>query len=355
MTPTFDKIHSKFRLNGNFYDAEALQEVAYSLVKEGATYEKAMGDFLIDWMDSRDTVSVKTSGSTGAPKIMKVSKQAMVNSAIATGNYFKMKPGDTALHCLPSHYISGKMMLVRAMVLGLDMDFVEPSSQPIFDYDKSYDFCAMIPLQLQNTKSYIHHIKTLIIGGAAISDSLKNAVQNLKTKIYATYGMTETVSHIAVKRINGKEIMPYFKVFPKVKIAQDSRGCLVIDAPLLTPEPLITNDVVTIISASQFELLGRVDNVINSGGVKLFPEQIEAKLASAISQRFMISAIPDELLGQKLILVLEGINSEVDSKAFERLDKFEVPKEIYCLPKFVETATGKIQRSATFNLLKFNN
>lgn len=351
MTPTFDKIHLKFKLNSNYYAADELQEVAYSLIKEGAYYERVMGDFLMDWLDRKDYVNVRTSGSTGQPKLMRISKQAMVNSAIATGNYFKMKPGDRALHCLPTHYIAGKMMLVRAMVLGLELDFVEPSTQPVFDYDIPYDFCAMVPLQLQSTKKYIYNIKTLIIGGAAISKPLEEAIQGLKTKIYATYGMTETVSHIAVKRMNGKQKMDYFKVFPKVHISQDERDCLVIEAPRLTSEKLVTNDVVKIHSDSEFQLIGRMDNVINSGGVKLFPEQIEDKLSDQIKQRFFIAAIADQELGEKLVLILENGKNTIDPVIFERLNKFEIPREIFMVPKFKETATGKIQRKETLKLL----
>ena len=352
MTPTFDKIHLKFKLNANYYDAEDLKEVAYSLVKEGAPYEKVMGDFLMDWLDSNDYIDVKTSGSTGQPKLMKVSKQAMVNSSIATGDYFKMLPGQTALLCLPTHYIAGKMMLVRAMILGLDLDFVDPTSQPVFDYAKTYDFCAMVPLQLKNTLADINNIKTLIIGGAAISKPLEEAIQGLKTKIYATYGMTETVSHVAVKAMNGKKKSDYFKVFPKVTISQDNRGCLVIDAPKVSSERLVTNDVVELHSASEFELLGRIDNMINSGGVKFFPEQIEEKLANQIKERFFIASEPDADLGEKLILILESDSNKLQTSVFKDLNKLEIPKEVYAIPKFIETASGKVQRKDTMKLLK---
>ena len=242
-------------------------------------------------------------------------------------------------------------MLVRAMILGLELDFVDPTTQPVFDYDKTYDFCAMIPLQLKNTVGYIHNIKTLIIGGAAISKSLEAAIQGLKTKIYATYGMTETVSHIAVKAMNGKKKSDYFKVFPKVTISQDDRGCLVIEAPKLTPERLVTNDVVKLHTAAEFELLGRIDNMVNSGGVKLFPEQIEAKLMNQIKERFFIASEPDADLGQKLILILESDTNTLKTSEFKGLEKFEIPKAVYAISKFKETPTGKIQRKDTLKLL----
>src|SRR5690606_11997668 len=159
MTPTFDKIHYRFKLNSNNYTFNELKEVAYSLVKEGEYYERVMGEFLMNWLDTKDYIEVKTSGSSGQPKLIKVSKQSMVNSAIATGDYFKMEPGDKALHCLPTHYISGKMMLVRAMILGLELDFVEPTSQPVFDYDVDYDLCSVIPFHLQNILHFQIKIK----------------------------------------------------------------------------------------------------------------------------------------------------------------------------------------------------
>ncbi len=352
MTPAFDKIHLKFKLNSNNYNFDELKEVAYSLIKEGEYYERVMGEFLMDWLDKNDFIEVKTSGSSGQPKLIKVSKQSMVNSAIATGNYFKMKPGDKALHCLPTHYISGKMMLVRAMILGLELDFVEPTSQPVFDYDIAYDFCAVIPLQLQNILPYLDRIKTVIVGGASVSKTLEAAIQDSKSKVYATYGMTETVSHIAVKALNGKYKSPYFSVFPNVVISQDNRGCLVIDAPKLSSEKVVTNDIVTIHSDKEFDFVGRFDTMINSGGVKLFPEQIEAKLEGKIGGRFFISSQNDEALGEKLILIVEGNDVALPKDVFEGLDKFEIPKDVFAIPKFTETATGKIQRKKTLKLLK---
>jgi O-succinylbenzoic acid--CoA ligase len=352
MTPTFDKIHARFKLNNIHYDFEELKEVAYSLIKEGAPFEKNMGDFLLDWLNHDNYIKVKTSGSTGLPKLMKVNKQAMVNSAIATGDYFKMEPGDSALLCLPTHYIAGKMMLVRAMILGLELDFVEPNSHPVFDYGKPYDFCAMIPLQVQNQLNYLNNIKTLIVGGASISKTLESKIQDLNTHVFATYGMTETVTHIAVKALNGKQKMKHFNVFPKVKISTDKRNCLVIEAPYLSKEKVFTNDIVTLVSDSEFDIVGRIDNMINSGSVKLFPERIEAKLELKIKERFFIASEKDEKLGQKLILLLESKTNTIKPSVFKELDKFEIPKTIYTIPKFVYTVTGKIQRQETLKLLK---
>lgn len=352
MTPSFDKVHLKFKLNGNKYDHDQLKEVAYSLIKEGEVYEKVTGNFLLDWLDEKDHIKVKTSGSTGAPKYIKLSKQAMVNSSIATGNYLKLKSGNSALHCLPTNYIAGKMMLVRAMVLGLEMDLVEPTAQPIFDYNKVYHFTAMLPMQLQLTLTYLHNVKIILVGGSSVSKHLIELTQSIKSKVYATYGMTETASHIALRPLNIKMKVPYFKTLPKISISQDERGCLVIDAPKLSKEKVITNDIVKLHSATEFEWLGRIDNVINSGGVKLFPEQIEEKLKGAIKNQFFIASEPNTKLGEQLILVLESDSDNLDTSLFDRLEKFEVPKKVYTVPKFKMTTTGKIRRLETLKLIK---
>lgn len=343
-TPTYDKIHAKFKLNGNKYTFEELKELAYSFIKEGEPYEIITGDFLLDWLDEKDYINVRTSGSTGKPKTIRLRKQAMVNSSIATGNFLKLKPSYTALHCLPSNYIAGKMMLVRAIILGLEMDLVEPTSQPVFDYDKVYNFTAMLPMQLESTLLYLHNIKLIIVGGSSVSKHLIELSQSIKAKVFATYGMTETASHIALKPLNNKSLEHYFKVLPHVSISQDERGCLVIDAPKVSKEKVITNDIVKLHSATEFEWLGRIDNVINSGGVKLFPEQIEEKLKGKIPQQFFIASEPNDTLGNQLILVIESDSDMLDPKVFKGLEKFERPKKVYNVPKFKMTSTGKIKR-----------
>ncbi len=348
MTPTFDKIHLKFKLNGISYDHSDLKEVGYSLVKEGENYEKVIGDFLLDWLDDKPYLNVKTSGSTGISKNVLLQKQSMINSSLMTGDFFNLKPGDSALHCLPSRYIAGKMMLVRAMILGLELDMVAPSSNPAYDDQKHYDFCAMIPLQLQNSLNRLENIDTLIVGGASVSETVVKELSEANTKVFETYGMTETLSHIAVKRLNNSsEAESQFKILRDVSISQDDRDCLVIKAPELTENIVVTNDIVNLISKDSFEIIGRIDNMINSGGIKLFPELIEQKLQDKIEQRFIIASEADAELGEKVILILEGDSDTLDNSIFEELEKFEIPKKVYNLPKFIETETKKIQRHKT--------
>lgn len=341
------KVHNKFKLNGHHLDRDDLCRVAYSFIKEGADFEKPVGDFLLDWFDSKDYMELQTSGATGSPKNLIVSKQAMVNSALATGDFFGLKPSDKILNCLPVRFIAGKMMFIRAFILGLEMDFVAPSSNPLQRCDKMYDFCAMVPLQAQNSIDHLHHVKKLIVGGAPISIELAKKLIEIPTNVYETYGMTETVTHIAIRRISKS----FFEVMPHVSISQDERNCLVIDAPTILNDQIVTNDIVSIESPTQFKWLGRYDNIINSGGIKFLPESIEAKLDAKIDRRFFISSEPDQDLGEKLILIVEGEPFTLDAKTFDVLDKFEKPKQVYFLPKFEETYNGKVIRNATKAML----
>ncbi len=354
------EIHSKFKLNGISFDNEELKEVGYSLVKEGDSYEKAIGDFLLDWCNVGQNIEVKTSGSTGKPKHVGLKKEHMVNSALATGAYFKLEAGDSALLCISADFIAGKMMLVRAMVLGLQLDYVKPSSSPMDFVSKKYDFCAMVPLQFQNSIAKLDCIKTLIVGGAPLSKQHVKKLQNISTDIYETYGMTETLTHVAVKKIslnavNFSEVEMYFRGLPNIVFKTDDRNCLIIQAPKISDTSIITNDIVNLRSETEFEWLGRYDNIINSGGVKLIPESIEAKLASIIENRFFVSGVSDKILGQKMVLLIEGkvdkaalLERMKDAKTFQ---KFEIPKDIFNVPKFIETASGKVNRLETLKSL----
>nr|WP_299126945.1 AMP-binding protein [uncultured Winogradskyella sp.] len=358
MHPEYKNVHQLFKLNGIGYTYDNLIELAYNLIKEGETYEKSIGNFLTDWLNDNDDIAVNTSGSTGKPKVIRLKKQAMVNSALATGKFFNLEPGSSALHCLPSHYIAGKMMLVRAMVLGLEMDYIEPRSKLKLDRTKHYGFCAMIPLQLKNSLDHIKNIDTIIVGGTKVNVPLLETISTSKLKVYETYGMTETVTHVAVRQLQSKVLKgeTYFKALPNVMFAQDERQCLIVNAKKLVNEALVTNDVVDLKSEFSFELLGRFDNVINSGGVKLFPEQIEEKLQSVIEDRFIIAGQADEDLGERLVLIIENPRETVESinnkiKRVKGLAKFEVPKQICIVDKFVETVNGKIQRAKTLDLI----
>lgn len=337
---TYKNVHNLFKLNGFHLDKQDLCRVSYSLIKEGDEFEKSIGDFLLDWFDDNSYIDLQTSGTTGEPKIIRTEKQTMVNSALATGDFFELSPGDKALYCLPTKYIAGKMMLVRSFILGLDIDFVEPNSHPLAKNETKYDFVAMVPLQAQNSLAGLKNVKKMIVGGAKMSKPLEKSLLKVKTKVYETYGMTETITHIAAKKVGDKA----FSLLPNIQISQNDKNCLVIDAPKISVEPIVTNDLVEIINGNQFVFLGRIDNVVNSGGIKLIPEQIEEKLANEIHSRFFVGGIADSVLGEKLILVIEGEKQALDEVDFEMLDKYEKPKEVFYVSKFMETENGKIKR-----------
>jgi O-succinylbenzoic acid--CoA ligase len=337
---THKNVHNYFKLNGYHLNGKDLCRVGYSYIKEGDVYERAIGEFLLDWFDDKDYIEMTTSGTTGLPKLVRLEKQAMIQSALATGDFFGLEPGNKALLCLPVQFIAGKMMLVRSLILGLDLDVVSPSTEPLANNSTKYDFVAMVPLQVQNSIEGLKNVKKLIIGGAKMDSSLEEKLLLLKTEIYETYGMTETITHIAAKKVGDS----VFSILPNVKIAKDDRDCLVITIPSISDEPIVTNDLVELVNENQFIFLGRIDNVINSGGVKLIPEQIEAKLIGKIDARFFVTGIPDTVLGEKLILVIEGEKQEFAPDFFDVLGKFEKPKEIVFVPKFKENENGKLLR-----------
>ena len=348
MTSSSIYVHPKFKLNGLSYQFDDLYELAVDFEKSQTLHEIEIGKFLIEWLNNNNYISVPTSGSTGVPKKINILKAHTVNSAIATGTFFELPSETRALLCLPASYIAGKMMLVRAIILGWDLYIKAPEKDAITQYDRDYDFVAMVPYQAHYSLKSLNKIKKLIIGGGAISVDLNDQLQHVDTEVFATYGMTETITHIAVRRINGLAKSDYYNALPNVKFSLDKRDCLVIEASEVSDDKVVTNDLVKIISPSSFQYLGRIDNVVNSGGVKLFPEQIEAKLAKFIDVQFIIASEKNQTLGEQLILILEEDSSELipDIKtAFSTLSNYERPKKVYSFSKFPFTETGKIKRS----------
>jgi len=348
----FKAIHKNFRLNGiDFSSKKALLDYAKKVNEE-------IYKFIKNWLNDKDYVLVQTSGSTGKPKQINIQKVFMINSALATEKYFNLSANTSALLCLSPKYIAGKMMLVRAMVLGWQLDVVEPKSNP-FKGGKKYDFSAIVPLQLYHSLADIHKIKTIIVGGGKVSKSLQDRLRKQETNLFATYGMTETITHIAVKKLNNTSSQEqYFEVLANIIISKDERDCLVIEAPKISTEQIITNDLVEIINSNQFKWLGRFDNVINSGGIKISPEIVEEELTKIIKQRFFVASKKDTALGEKLILILEGkTNAKLKEKLqkeisqLKTISKYQKPKSIYFIDEFIETETRKINRKETFNQL----
>lgn len=348
-------LHPKFKLNGEgFSSAEALKERANHFVEKGNDEETAIGKFILEWLDNNDFITVKTSGSTGIPKNITLQKEHVFNSAEATVNYFDLKEDTKALLCLSSEYIAGKMMLVRAMMAGWDLYTVAPEKNPLENIEGNFDFTAMVPYQVFHSLADLNKVKKLIVGGGAVSSELEQQLQNVTTNVFATYGMTETISHIAVRPLNGKERSAIFSALPKVNFSLNEKGCLQIHASEISEEIVVTNDVVELLSPTSFKFLGRIDNVINTGGVKVHPEVVEEKLSLHLKQPFFIASEKDEALGERVILIIEiekQLKLEEYSEVFEALSAYEKPKNIYTLPQFFYTETGKIKRAGVLKTL----
>ncbi|PKA84550.1 O-succinylbenzoic acid--CoA ligase [Ulvibacter sp. MAR_2010_11] len=356
MNTTSPILHPAFTLNGlQFETVDELLQFAKGLEIEGDDYEVSIGKFIQKWFNQEDSIQVKTSGATGKSKKIRLRKDWMIHSAQATGTYFKVGEKTLALLCLPANFIAGKMMLVRAMVLGWNLHVVAPEKDALTQYDNDYDLVAMVPYQVLHSIDALPKVKKLIIGGGPVSMELEEKLQSVPTEVFATYGMTETSTHIAIRRINGPAKSEVFSALPNVKFATDDRNCLVIHAPEILGESIITNDIVELISPSSFRFVGRIDNMINTGGVKLFPEAIEAKLSEFIKLPFIITAEKDPELGERVVLIFEnGQDAEIPnySLAFAALEPFERPKKVYSISKFPYTVTGKIKRADVLQVLQ---
>jgi O-succinylbenzoic acid--CoA ligase len=331
--------------------------------KEGLYINQAL-EFCQNWLKGQNSFALQTSGSTGTPKSITVERSQMEISAAATGNFFAIQKHPLLLCCLNTEMIAGKMMLVRAMEWDADLILTKPKENPLEDLwiDAEFDFVAMVPMQVASclsqdfTLQKLKKIKTLVVGGAPSPKSLLEKISKEKISAYQTYGMTETVSHIALAKITGTELV--YETLPGVTIGTDTEKKLWIEAPMAKEKRLQTNDLVEILDAKHFTWIGRSDFTINSGGIKIQPEVLEAQMSPLVSMffgtsSFFLSSLADEKLGQKLILVIESIHPE-KQKAQELLHlmersfhKYQIPKEVIFVKEFVKTLSNKINKSET--------
>ena len=336
-----------------------------------------VNDFLQEWNSPSETLLVHTSGSTGKPKPMWVEKQRMLNSAHITCDFLGLRPGDSALLCMSLDYIAGKMMVVRSIERKLRLFSVKPSGHPLSDesltkmVEMDFDFVAMVPMQVYNTlqvpqeRERLSRIKHLIIGGGAIDDALAEELRSLPGAVWSTYGMTETLSHIALRRLNGEEASEWYQPFDSVGVSLNSDGCLVIDAPLVCSEPLVTNDIAEIkqqetsshssdasssLKTSSphvlFRIKGRNDNVICSGGIKIQIEEVENLLRQHLDAPFLLAKKKDEKFGEIAVLVTESGDLEgVEAICRQVLPKYWVPRQYLHFDQLPMTETGKPKRA----------
>ena len=334
--------NNSFKLNGVSYSLE-------SLLSHSKANHKNFFQFLKKWTDKSPDVELQTSGSTGVPKKLHISKNKMILSAKRTGTFLSLQPGDKALCCLPLDYIAGKMMVVRALVLGLDLYLIKPSKNPLKTFSNRFDFVAFTPYQLEHSIQHLNKIKTLIVGGGPINEKTKKILYKNKTNVYETYGMTETVSHVALKHVSQGE--QEFKALKGVRF-ETKNNCLKIFCESILTRPIVTNDVVSLISEKRFVWKGRVDFVVNSGAIKIYPEELEKKLSQAISVPFVIIGVPDEKFGEKIAIVFEGETPHNFKDFIEGLDFFEKPKKVFNLDVFPRNNNKVLRRKIITKILK---
>ena len=350
--------YNQLKIHGELLQGSDLENHCHLKLKDPSTseWEFPIYNFILEWIDEKDEVLVKTSGSTGKAKPILLKKQHMINSAMMTQTALALNPEQNALLALSSKHIAGKMMIVRSMVIGMNLIVVEPSGNPLEDLNSTIDFTALVPYQLaQILKSKSHcnqfkKIKKVLIGGGNTDQSLIKMIEGFPNDIYASYGMTETCTHIALQKLNGESANKYFKALPGIQISIDQKSCLQIEANHLNEEVIKTNDITNIISASEFEIKGRIDNVINSGGIKIYPEEIETKLSGKISGNFIISSTPHSEFGEQIILIIESKKSDLSAlfHTWKEIDLIlnhhEIPKQVEYLCPFSYTESGKIDR-----------
>lgn len=354
-----DKYHGLI-LNNRIIPVDDLKDFSESMISDSSIpkWQKSVFAFIIDWIDDKDYIEQKSSGTTGEPKSLKLSKKSMIESALKTCEYFDLSFGQTCLLCLPIDYIAGKMMIVRAFVGGLNLLLTEPSSMPELTSFGKVDFCAMVPLQVYNSLNSVdalRKINKLIIGGGEIRDELEVMMRDMPNEVYATYGMAETCSHVAIRRISGTEHERYYQAIPGVKFSSDKRSCLEIDADFLE-QKIITNDVIDLMDNACFRWIGRYDNLINSGGIKIVPEEIEALVSKTSGLDCAVVGLPDKKLGEKVILVLEKGGSESSEQELKNMLKSELPKhaqpkEIVFLDELPRSHSFKVDRNKLKKLL----
>ena len=307
-------------------------------------------EFLAEWYDDSPTVLVHTSGSTGEPKPMYVEKRRMEASARMTCDFLGLHEGDTALLCLPLDFIAGKMMVVRSLVRGLRLVCVEPSGEPLGTVAGRLDFVAMVPMQVWNSLQVVEQrerlmaVRQLIIGGGAIDDALARELRGFPNAVWSTYGMTETLSHIALRRLSGLEASEWYTPFEGVTLSQTADGCLVIDAPAVHDGQLITNDIVEHTNDGRFKILGRKDNVICSGGLKIQAEEVERLLSTHLREPYIITKRRDEKFGEVVVLLTEGDTAAAKTICEHVLPKYWQPRAYVHTGHIPLTATGKPAR-----------
>lgn len=329
-------------------------------------------DFIQSWRSDTMSFNLQTSGSTGIPKIISVSRNQLSSSAAMTGRALDLGSGTRALVCLNIEYVAGIMMLVRGMELGWELTIMEPVANPLnhLPREVQFDFVALVPMQMaacledKRTKDNIKHLGKVLLGGAPVSRTLLKQIQNLDIPVYQSYGMTETVSHVALRKLNGKNRGEAYQFLPGVSAGMDARGCLFVSGQMTNGETIQTNDLVEMKTNNEFIWLGRYDNVINSGGVKIILDRVDEQIAVVLEVLQFLNPYfswfqEDEKLGQKLVLFIEGEGNDVEEERLiqeirKQVSAYQTPKHVYFVNRFEKTPTDKTDKRRTAAMLFTN-
>ena len=351
-------------LNGREFSYESIRQTPTPSIPLNG-YEAQVLELVRQWLSGAYEFGQRTSGSTGDPQLIVLQRRQLAASAARTGDYFDLGPGDRALVCLNCEYIGGKMMLVRSLERNMHLTIVEPHADPFAKVaaGAEFDFAAFVPLQMRamlaaGRAARLNKMRAILVGGAGVEPSLLREIEQLTAPVYLTYGMTETASHMALRRLNGPEASPHYRVLPGLHLGQDERGCLTVRGDVTNDELVVTNDRIELVDKHTFDWLGRVDFVINSGGVKVQAEKVEQVLDVALaelgeSRRAFVAGQADERLGQAVTAYVEGtpLAAAAEQRLLallrERLGKHELPKGVVYVPAFQTTASGKLDRAAT--------
>ncbi len=338
--------------NQQFEEKELRQFSGQKLLDQHTPpWEKDVFRFILNWLDPSPSIIQYSSGTTGKSKKLQLLKESMIRSAMNTCRYFNLARGQTALLCLPVEYIAGKMMVIRSIVAGLDLHMMEPRSRLDFYGIPPVDFSAMVPVQLSNllkASPDFPAIKKILVGGSEIATELVNQLNQVPAEVYAGFGMAETCSHVALRCLNGPDRQDDYHALPEVNLDQDERGCLVIAADYL-PQKVVTNDLVQFTGPGSFKWMGRFDNLINSGGIKVVPEEMEKEIRKETGLECAIIGLPDRKLGQRLILVAEksriatkepGVRSSLKKLLPAKLQV----RDIVLIDKLPRNSAGKLDR-----------
>lgn len=308
---------------------------------------QSLDDFLKEWRSEDEYIIAHTSGSTGTPKKIMLLKADMRVSARATNAFFGIKSGDVIASPLSVDYIAGKMMVVRAEESGAKLiQLPVGNNVELPENDIVFSLVPIVPTQIASLIShseYAARIRNLLIGGAAPSVEQCKKLVDAGYNTFISYGMTETCSHVALARADAPERL--FQAMPGVSFEVDNEGRLIISAPKYSFIRLHTNDVVDLISPQTFKYLGRADNIINSGGLKLIPEELERMYAPFIDKPFYVVGRTHPELGKAVCLVVEdGEAADLMQILRENLPHRVCPKIVECVSKLPRTSNGKIIR-----------